>query len=217
VARIGIVGGTGPLGRGLAARWAQAGLEVSIGSRDPDRARAAADEVASRIDAPPGTVEAGTNVEVAAHEVVVLCVPWSGLEATLPDLVGPTAGRIVVCTVNPLAFDADGPYAPAVDGGSVAQQVAAALPQASVVGAFHSVSARVLADLDAPVDDHVPVVADDDEAAARVAELASAIAGCRGVVVGPLRLAATLEVLTPVLISVNRRYGTHAGIRFSRL
>lgn len=214
---VGIVGGTGALGRGLAARWARAGVPVVIGSRDPQRAEERATELRERLGSGTASIGAGTNVEAASQDLVALCVPWEGLDALLSGLAGPTAGRIVICAVNPLAFDGSGPYAPEVDGGSVAEQVARALPDATVVGAFHTVSSHVLGRLDEPVEDDVPVVADDEDAATRVAALAGRIDGCRGVVVGPLRLAATLERLTPVLISVNKRAKAHVGVRFSRL
>lgn len=214
---VGVLGGTGALGRGLAARWARSGLPVAIGSRDPDRARHAADELTAQLGAGAATITAGSNVEVASSDVVVLSVPWAGLDQLLPDLATPTTGRIVVSAVNPLAFDDDGPHSVAVEEGSVAQMVAAALPGATVAAAFHTVSSRVLGRWQDPLDDDVAIVADDESAATTVAALVDRIEGARGVVVGPLRLASVLEQLTPVLIGINRRAKTHAGIRFSRL
>lgn len=220
VTSVGIIGGTGALGRGLALRWAMAGLDVRIGSRDEGRAIDAATALRERLVDRPGVgdVVGGTNRVVAASEsTIVLAVPLAGMDATLTQLRELLAGRIVICSLNPLGFDAQGPHLTPVDGGSVAGSVAVALPDATVVAAFHTVSSRELAAIDRPMDDDVPVVGDDADACATVAALADRIDGCRGVPAGPLRLAVGLESLTPVLIAVNQRASAHVGVRFSRL
>ncbi len=119
--------------------------------------------------------------------------------------------------VNPLAFDRRGAYPITVEAGSIAEHIAERFPEARVVSAFNTVAARVLGDLDRPVDEDILVAGDDPEAVDLVVDLADRIEGARGVAVGALRLSMVLESLTPVLIGVNKRYRTHAGVRFSRL
>jgi 8-hydroxy-5-deazaflavin:NADPH oxidoreductase len=217
---VGIVGGTGALGRGLSRRWAVAGMDVRVGSRDEHRAQDAAAAIRKELDGRPGcgSVTGGTNrAVVAAETLVVLAVPLAGLEASLAELDGLLDGRIVVCAVNPLGFDDRGPHVVVTPMASVAEAVAAAAPEARVVAAFHTVSSRELGSLHRPMDDDVPVVGDDENACAEVVALADRIEGCRGVAAGPLRLAGCLEALTPVLITVNQRRSAHVGVRFSRL
>lgn len=215
---IAILGGTGAFGRGLAARFARSGLAVGIGSRDPHRSAATMETLAEQVGTGRGRLHAGTNVEVAADaEVVVIAVPWEALGELLDVLEPATAGKIVVCAVNPLGFDDRGPYPIVLAAGSAAQQVADALPRARVVAALHTLSSHVLAHVEQPADDDVPVVGDDEAAVAQVVALVERIPGCRGVAAGPLRLAGALEQLVSVLIGVNQRSGVHTGIRFARL
>jgi 8-hydroxy-5-deazaflavin:NADPH oxidoreductase len=230
LARVGILGGTGALGRGLALRWAMASVDVRLGSRDAHRAEDAAARLRERLQDRPGVgaISGGTNRAVAASEpTLVLAVPLAGLEASLAEFGDVLHGRTVVCAVNPLAFDTAGPLLAPVPTSSaptsstpmssVAETVAAALPETTVVAALHTVSSHELAALGRPMDDDVPVVGDDIDACAEVAALVDRIEGCRGVVVGALRLAVGLEALTPVLIAVNQRASAHVGVRFSRL
>lgn len=217
-ARIAILGGTGKLGGGLARRWAAAGVQVTIGSRDGERAENRAFELAEGL--PPGAAEltGGTNVAAAdAAAAVVVAVPYDGAAALVTGLAGSLAGKLVVSAVNPLGFDAAGPHPLAVEGfGSAAEQLAAAAPDGRWTAALHSVSSVTLTDLDAPLDDDV-LVAGDDESALSEARTVVAALGVRPVVVGPLRLAGTLEALTAVLIAVNKRHRTHAGVRLTGL
>jgi 8-hydroxy-5-deazaflavin:NADPH oxidoreductase len=218
VTAVAIVGGTGPLGRGVAARLVQTGVRVHLGSRDPARARAAADEVAGWLDADPDTIGAGSNAEVvAAADVVLVAVPYAGLGPTIDQLAAALDGRLVISAVNPLTFDEHGPVPIAVAEGSAAELVAARVPTARVVAALHSVSSRELKRVDVPLDDDVPVLGDDEAAVAAVVGLLERIDGCRPVAAGPLRLARVAEDLTCLLLSVNRRHRAHVGIRFTRL
>jgi NADPH-dependent F420 reductase len=215
--RVAILGGTGAMGRGLAARLALAGVEVVLGSRDADRGAAAAAELAEALGGQAATITGTDNERAGAEPVVVLSVPFDGLDANL-DAIAPTAGEaIIVSMVNPLAFDKRGPYPVAVPEGSVAEHVAARFPSARVVSALNTVAAPVLNDLDTPLDEDVLVAGDDADAVEVVADLVDRIDGARALVVGALRLSVVLESLTPVLIGVNKRYRTHAGIRLSRV
>lgn len=221
---IGILGGTGPQGRGLALRFAAAGLPVVIGSRSDEKAAMTAKEITNELDARPADVVPGIvrwsdNPGAAATaDVVLVVVPWNGhkdlLETIRPELVG----KVVVDCVNPLGFDKQGAYALAVREGSATEQAQAVLPQSTVVGAFHNVSAVLLNDAQlAPVDTDVLVLGDEREATDLVQDLASVIPGVRGVYAGRRRNAHQVEALTANLISVNRRYKAHAGVRVSHI
>jgi 8-hydroxy-5-deazaflavin:NADPH oxidoreductase len=217
---VGIIGGTGALGRGLALRWSMAGIDVRLGSRDETRASDRASSLGERLQGRPGVGEitGGTNRAVAVSErVLLLAVPMEGLDRALESLHDLVDGHVLICAVNPLTFDAQGPLVSPTPGTSVAGSVAASLPRARVVAAFHTVSSRELTAIARPMDDDVPIVGDDAAACATVAALADRIEGCRAVLAGPLRLAGSLEALTPVLIAVNQRSGAHVGVRFSRL
>jgi 8-hydroxy-5-deazaflavin:NADPH oxidoreductase len=215
---VAIIGGTGPLGKGLAARLVRAGVAVALGSRRPERAREAAEEVRGWLGDDAPALGAGGNAEVVADaDVVVVAVPYDGLEPILEQLGETLAGRLVVSAVNPLTFDDRGPLPVPVAEGSAAERVAARCPGARVVAALHSVSSRELKRLAVPLDDDVPVLGDDEEAVAEVASLLGRIEGCRPVAAGPLRLSRVAEDLTCLLLSVNRRHRAHTGMRFSRL
>ncbi|MGC5663129.1 NADPH-dependent F420 reductase [Micromonospora sp. WMMD723] len=205
---VGVLGGTGPQGRGLARRFAAAGLDVVLGSRDAGRA-------AQTAAALPGRVRGGSNADAAGQaDIVVVAVPWDGHAELLTTLAPALAGKIVVDCVNPLGFDKQGAYALPVAEGSAAQQAAAILIGSRVVAAFHHVSAVHLEDPDLDrVDTDVLVLGDDREATDLVRELAAAIPGVRGVYGGRLRNAHQVEAFTANLISVNRRYRAHAGLR----
>ena len=207
---VGVIGGTGPQGRGLAARWADAGISVAIGSRDAGRAAKVAAELGE-------TVSGDTNEAVAAAAgLVVVSVPWTGHADTVRALAPHVAGKIVVDCVNPLGFDKRGPYPLRVDEGSAAEQAQALLPDATVVAAFHHVSAVLLADPEVESFElDVLVLGEVREAVGTVIDLVDAIPGMRGVYAGRLRNAGQVEALTANLIAINRRYKAHSGLRIT--
>jgi NADPH-dependent F420 reductase len=209
---IAILGGTGPQGRGLARRFAQAGLHVVLGSRTAERAEKAAAELS---EVTGGHVEGASNADAAAAgDLVLVVVPWDGHGELLESLKGELAGKIVVDCVNPLGFDKQGAYALPVPEGSATQQAAAILTGSRVVGAFHNVSAVLLEDPEVEsVDTDVLVLGDDREATDAVQALADTVPGMRGIYAGRLRNAHQVEALTANLISINRRYKAHAGVR----
>ncbi|HYI59455.1 MAG TPA: NAD(P)-binding domain-containing protein, partial [Microlunatus sp.] len=137
---IGILGGTGPQGRGLARRLALAGHPVVVGSRSVERAA----DTAAAIGV--SGVTGGSNLDAAAADLVIVTVPYEGHADLLASLARPLAGKIVVDCVNPLGFDSQGPYALAVADGSAAQEAQRILPDSTVVAAFHHVSAVRLED-----------------------------------------------------------------------
>lgn len=206
--RIGVLGGTGEQGRGLARRLAMAGQSVTIGSRDAARAASIAAEV-------------GLGVEGLANEdcgrtadIVIVAVPWDGHAALLESLRDALDGKVVVDCVNPLGFDKQGAFALPVAEGSAAQQAAGILAGSRVVAAFHHISAVLLLDETVEsIDTDVLVLGDDREATDLVQALAGRITGIRGIYGGRLRNAGQVEAMTANLISMNRRYKVHAGIR----
>lgn len=210
---VGVLGGTGPLGGGLARRFGAAGVTIVVGSRDSARGGAVAEEI--RGDVPAATVTGGDNAEAARQaDVLVVAVPYEGHADLLRELAGPLAGKVVVDAVNPLGFDKQGAYALDVPEGSAAQQAAALLPDSRVTAAFHHVSAPLLMDPQSgDIELDVLVLGDDREATDTVQALAGLIPGVRGIYGGRLRNARQVEALTANLISVNRRYKAHAGLR----
>lgn len=213
---IAVIGGTGPQGQGLAYRLAKAGHEVILGSRSEERATVAADQLASRL-AGAGAVSGASNLEAARKaDVVLLAVPYDGHDELVASLADVVSGKIVISCVNPLGFDTRGAYGLDVPAGSAAESAAALLPHSTVVGAFHHLSAVTLI-TDEPLPEHVLVCGDDKAAKAVVIELAGSVTGRAGVDAGKLRLARQLEPLTAVLISINRAYKTHSGIRITGL
>jgi NADPH-dependent F420 reductase len=215
---VGILGGTGDQGRGLAYRFARAGQRVVIGSRSAERGEGAAHEIAA-MPGVLGAVSGSDNAAAAAASVVaIVAVPWDGHADTVAALREPLAGKIVVDCVNPLGFDERGPYPIAVPEGSAAEQAAALLPSSRVCAAFHHVSSVLLVDPAVPsVDLDVLVLGDDRDAVAVVMALAGRIDGVRGVHAGRLRNAGQVEALTANIIAINRRYKTHAGVRVTGL
>jgi NADPH-dependent F420 reductase len=205
-----VLGGTGEQGRGLARRFALAGHQVVLGSRSAERALAAAEGL-------PGTVSGAANADAAAAADVVVCaVPWEGHKELLQELAPVLAGKVVVDCVNPLGFDKQGAFALPVEEGSAAEQAALVLPESRVVAAFHHVSAVLLLDETvASMDTDVLVLGDDREATDLVQALVGRITGMRGIYAGRLRNAHQVEALTANLISVNRRYKAHAGVRIT--
>jgi NADPH-dependent F420 reductase len=218
---IGIVGGTGDQGHGLARRFALAGLRVLIGSRDPARAAARAADLRRELTGDSAgaadRVAGAANVDIcAAADLVIVAVPYDGHAATVRQLREQLDDKVVVDCVNPLGFDERGPYSIAVPEGSAAEQAAALLPDSRVVAAFHHVSAPLLVDPQvSTVDMDVLVLGDDRAATDTVQALAGTIPGMRGIYGGRLRNAGQVEALTANLVAINRRYKAHAGIRIT--
>src|SRR3954451_8443650 len=154
---IGILGGTGDQGKGLARRFALAGHEVIIGSRNAERAQQAADEI--------GVRGAENTVTATESDIVIVAVPWDGHKATVESLKSELAGKIVVDCVNPMGFDKQGAFALPVEEGSAAQQAQSILTGSTVVAAFHHVSAVILEDAEVEtVDTDVLVLGEVREA-----------------------------------------------------
>lgn len=210
-AAIAILGGTGPLGRGLAVRWALAGRTVHLGSRSADRARVVVDGLRERVGRDVGLVPAANDDAVAAADVVVVAVPYEGQAPTLRALDDPAT--LVLDAVNPLGMSDDGPHVLDVSAGSASEEAQELWPESRVVAAFKSVPAHRLLDLERPVGCDTFLAGDDEAAVGTAAALVGAIGSVRAVPCGPLRMSRYLEALTPVMIGVNRRHGSHAALR----
>jgi 8-hydroxy-5-deazaflavin:NADPH oxidoreductase len=212
--RIGIIGGTGREGRGLAARWAKAGHQVALGSRDEARAR----ERAAELSSPGNVVEGGSNEwAVSQADAVVLCVPYAAHAETLRALAPHLAGRVLIDITVPLR-------PPKVHEVHLPEGQAAALeaqaivgPGTPVVAALHHVSSVHLGDPAHAVDCDVLVCADDARAMELTLGLVTEL-GVRAFDAGPLRNAVALESLTPVLLHLGKRYKSPGlGLRITGL
>jgi hypothetical protein len=219
--KIGILGGTGPEGSGLALRWATAGEQIVIGSRDAKRAAESAKLIRLRAGSAARVEGAENSATVAQCDVLVLTVPFAGQAALLKQLKPLwKAGQIVIDTAVPLAASVGG--APSrmlgIWQGSAAQQTRELVPSTvGVAAAFHNLSAELLAE-DGPVDCDILVCSDDENAKTIATELAAKIPGARPVNGGKLENARVAESLTALLIGLNVRYKVHtAGIRFTGL
>jgi NADPH-dependent F420 reductase len=210
--KIGFIGGTGEEGMGLAYRFCTAGHACVIGSRAIEKAAAAIAELHEK-DATLA-VTGGTNNDAAEADIVVVTTPYSAQAATLPPLASRLAGKIVISTVVPMAFEGGRASLTAVPEGSAAQQEQALLPESTVVAAFQNLSARKLLK-GGPLDADVVVCADDAEARKQVMKLAEAIEGVRGVNGGALANSQMVEGITVLLVSINRSYKTQAGIKIA--
>ena len=215
-----VIGGTGALGFGLALRLAGAGVPVVIGSRDAGRAAEAASRIREQL--PDAEVDGLENPEAAGRgEVVLLCVPFRAQSENLTNLKGALRdGQVLVDATVPLAAAVSGRATRllGVPQGSAAEQAREMAPAGvEVVSAFHSVSAHTLRDLEHELDEDVLVAGDSADAKRRVAELTARIPGLRPVDCGRLEIARLIEGLTPLIISVNRRYRARAGVRLTGL
>ena len=219
--KIGILGGTGPEGSGLAARWAAAGEHIVIGSRDAQRATETAKALRERLGSNANVDGADNASAVTQSDAIVLTVPFAGQAALLKQLKPHwKPGQILIDTTVPLAAAIGG--APSrmlsVWQGSAAQQARELVPSSVVVAAaFHNLSAELLAQ-NGPVDCDILVCSDDDEAKRVASELAQKIPGARALNGGKLENARIVESITALLIGLNVRYKVHtAGIRFTGL
>jgi 8-hydroxy-5-deazaflavin:NADPH oxidoreductase len=215
-----IIGGSGALGFGLALRLAREGTPVVIGSRDAGRAAEAAGRVKERL--PDARVEGLENPEAAAAgPIVFLCVPFRAQSENLTNLKNALEeGQVLVDATVPVAAAVSGKATRllGVPQGSAAQQAQEMVPEGvKVVSALHTVSAQLLGDLEHELDEDVLVAGDSKEAKLGAAEIIGGIPGLRPVDCGRLEIARLIEGLTPLLISVNIRHKTHAGVKLTGL
>ena len=205
------IGGTGPEGKGLAARFAKAGLSVIIGSRSAERGEEAAKEIR---EAAGGSVSGATNADaVLSADTILITLPYSGLNDTLPPLADAIADKIVISTVVPLEFSGGRASIMQIDDGSAAEETKRLLPGARVVGAFQNLAAHKLFDVSHVIEGDVIVTSDDREALREVMTLSERIEGIRGVNGGNLRASRYVEGITAMLVGINRNYKAEAHVK----
>ncbi len=215
--KITVIGGTGPQGKGLAQRFALAGVDVIVGSRDGARAEGIAAELSEPLGAAPGKITGMDNLSAvkAADEIVILAVPYGGHDATIEGIREGLAGKILVDIVVPLA-EGNPKKADMPPEGSATEAAQAMLGEdIAVVGALHNVSAHVLADLDADINCDILVCGNDLEAKKKVMALISKL-GVTCYNCGLAESARCIEALTPILIRLNISKATpfkHGGVR----
>lgn len=214
VHRLGFIGGTGPEGKGLALRFAQAGYPIAIGSRSGPRADEVVEAILSAL--PDARVSGATNDEIARQaDLVFLTIPYSGVGNTLPDLTDALRTKVVISTIAPIEFRDGRPVALRVEAGSAAEEVQSALPESRVVSGFQTVDAYRLQNFDQQLDTDVIICSDDVEARRTVVQLASVIPGIRSLSGGRLAASRYVEECTALLVTLNRIYKAHSGVRFT--
>jgi NADPH-dependent F420 reductase len=213
--RVGILGGTGPAGRGLATRLAAAGTPVVIGSRDPERAAGSVAELHERWPDRSLDLCGAVNDDAAGAEVVIVATPWDSAVATLRPLAPILEGKVVISMGNALVREGREMLALVPPRGSVAAAVQWVLPGALVAAAFHHLPAGQLADLDSDFEADVLVCSDHAEATATTLGLVDVVAGLRGLDAGSLNQAAAIEAFTAVCVTLNIRHRAHSALRLS--
>lgn len=211
--KLAFVGGTGPEGLGLAMRFARAGHEVAIGSRSAERGEEGARKVVEAV--PSARATGGANADVVGDaDVVFLTFPYSGQHSTIEALGSALDGKIVCNVVAPLEFQQGvGAAALNVPGNSALQEAMEQLPKARLVSAFQNMSAEELQHLDHPIEADVLVCGRDAEAKQVVIGLANEIAGVRGIDAGGPSQSRYVEMMTSLLINLNRKHKTQTSIR----
>jgi 8-hydroxy-5-deazaflavin:NADPH oxidoreductase len=211
---VGVLGGTGPAGRGVAIRLASGGYDVILGSRDETRAEIAATTLLARGD---GVIRGGTNEAAADCEFVVVATPWDSAVHTVSALRENLKGKVVISMVNALVREGKElvPLYPA--RGSMAAQIAFTLPESTIVGAFHHLPASEMEDLDSGLDADVVIFSDSVEGRATVVEMVNNMPGLHGVEAGSMSLASATEAFTAVCITINIRHKVHSYVKLAGL
>ena len=211
---VGILGGTGPAGRGVALRLASAGVDVVIGSRDTSRAIDVAKSLHARLD---GDIKGSSNEVAAVCDIVVVATPWDSAVATVTTLRAQLAGKIVISMVNALTREGRELLPLYPPRGSMAAQLAFALPESRVVGAFHHLPAAQMQDLDSGLAADVLIFSDHADALDHIVDLVNVMPGLRAVAAGSMSLASPIEAFTAVCISVNIRHKAHSYVKLAGL
>ncbi|MHB8296235.1 MAG: NADPH-dependent F420 reductase [Acidimicrobiales bacterium] len=212
---LGIIGGTGPAGRGLGVRLASAGASVVLGSRLEERAREAVSGALERWKGHELAITGGTNEDAACASVVVVATPWDAVAPTVGPLAEVLAGKVVISMANALVKVGRELQPLLLARGSVAAELQALLPRSEVAAAFHHLPAAELSDLDSAVDSDVLICSDHRRAIEETQRMVALVPGMRGLDAGRLSQAGALESFTAVLIGLNVRYRTHAAVRIT--
>jgi NADPH-dependent F420 reductase len=213
--RIGILGGTGPAGRSLAARLSDVGYDVVMGSRSRYRAMEIRDELVEKWQAKGLQIGAGDNTEAADCDVIVVATPWDGATETAVSVAGKLSGKVVISMANALAR-INGEFQPLVPPrGSVAASLQAALPDSMVAAAMHHLPAKELGMLDHPIESDVLICSDHLHATEVTAEIMRRIPDLRPLDSGGLSNATPIEAFTAVMLQLNVRYKTRVAVKFT--
>jgi len=211
--RVGILGGTGPLGRGLALRLSASGADVTIGSRDPERAHKLVDEMREKWSGRTLAIVGGSNFEATRGDVVVAATPWEAAVPTVSELSEQLQGKVVVSVGNALVKQGREMLAMFPPRASVAAGIQAALPASLVAGACHHLPARTLEDLDAPLLCDVLVCSDHAGATRATSQMLASVPGLRPLDAGGLASAAAIEAFTAVFVTLNIKYRAHSTLQ----
>jgi 8-hydroxy-5-deazaflavin:NADPH oxidoreductase len=212
---VGILGGTGPAGRGVAARLAEAGVPVTIGSRDAGRAAGIAAEIVGRWPGRNLDISGAENAGAAEAEVVVVATPWDSVVATVRALREPLAGKVVVSMANALVKEGREMLALLPPRGSMAAALQAVLPESLVAAAFHHLPASEMEDLESGLEADVLVCSDHPEATTTTIGVVERMRGLRPLNAGSLSQAAAIEAFTAVFITLNIRHKAHSTLRMA--
>lgn len=210
---VGILGGTGPAGRGVAVRLAEAGVHVTIGSRDAARAAGVVADLLGRWPGRELPVTGADNETAAGADLVVAATPWDSVVPTVRALRQPLGGKVVISMANALVKEGREMLALVPPRGSVAAAVQAALPDSLVAAAFHHLPASEMEDLDSGLEADVLVCSDHAEATAATIDLVERMPGLRPLNAGSLSQAAAIEAFTAVCITMNIRHKAHSTLR----
>lgn len=217
--QVGVLGGTGPAGRGLSVRLAAAGVEVIIGSREGPRASAVAADLMAAVNACSaegfGAITGDDNAGAAGADLVVVATPWDSAVGTVRPLAELLEGKVVISMANALVKQGREMAAMIPPRGSVAVAVQAELPASLVAAAFHHLPAAQMADLDSGLTADVLVCSDQPVASAATADLIDRMPGLRALDAGSLAQAAAIEAFTAVLITLNIRHRAHSTLKLS--
>jgi NADPH-dependent F420 reductase len=211
--RVGIIGGTGPAGRGVAVRLAQGGVQVTLGSRDEHRAVQIADEIVARWPDLSLDIGGSDNEGAAKSDLVVMATPWDSAVTTVKPLGDTLRDKVVISMANALVKEGREMLALLPPRGSVAAAVQAALPGSLVAAAFHHLPASEMENLDSGLEADVLVCSDHDEARDRTIEMINLMNGLRPLDAGSLSQAAAIEAFTAVCITLNIRHKAHSTLR----
>lgn len=213
--QIGVLGGTGPAGRAMAARLASGGFDVIIGSRSQYRAMEERDRLLERWSDRGLSIGSADNEGAAGAEVVVIATPWDAAASTASSVSRQLRGKVVISMANALA-KVGHEFQPLVPPrGSVAASVQAAVPKSLVAAGFHHVPAKELGDLDHPVESDVLICSDHPSATETASEIVRKLVDMRPLDAGELSNAAPIEAFAAVLLQLNVRYKTRAAVKFT--
>ena len=212
---VGILGGTGPAGRGVAVRLADAGIRVTIGSRDAERAAKVAGDVAARWPDSDLALQGSDNAGAAAADLVIVATPWDSAIPTVRSLCEPLRGKVVVSMANALVKEGREMLALVPPRGSVAAAAQAAVPDSLVAAAFHHLPASEMENLESGLEADVLVCSDHREATLATSGLIELMPGLRPLDAGSLSQAAAIEAFTAVCITLNIRHKAHSTLRIA--